>query len=32
MAPQMRRDADPIGVIALEMVELMAPDGSHTIC
>ena len=32
LAPQMSQDADPVGVMALEMVTLMAPDSSHTIC
>jgi hypothetical protein len=32
LAPLMSHDADPVGVMALEMVKFMSPDGSHTIC
>jgi len=32
LVPLMSQDADPVGVIALEMVGLMAHDGGHTIC
>ncbi len=32
LAPLMSHDADPVGMMALEMVKLLAPDGSHAIC